>query len=124
MSEAPLNSDETLQAEIVETRKALDTVSKGLVQLEKVIEQHYTPEKIEQLVTDLCHANDVRRDKNGDEYRTPNWEARKNGLNYVLSLLRYTKKDATPVDQAATKIVFQIVNNPSAPAIAKKEEPQ
>lgn len=111
-----------IEAKIIGVERDLEKTEKGLSQLEKTIQKHFTPEKIEALVVDLCTANDIKRDRNGEEYTTPNWEARKNGLDRVLGLLKYTKKDATPVDQGATKIVFQIVNNPPALIPSKSDE--
>ncbi len=99
-----------LEAEIVKTSTELVKSEKGLNQLERILNTQFTPEKIQKYIQDLCEAEDTRMTAAGP-ITTPNWEARKNGLDRVLSLLRYTKKDGFVEEKAPAKIVFIINNN-------------
>lgn len=106
--------------EIVQVKGEIAKLDSQLSKLEEVLRKKWTPEKIAKLLSNMCEASDVKKDKMGNDYETPNWDARKNGFDRLTGMLRYTKKESQPVDQGATKIVFQIVNNP--PAEKKSEE--
>lgn len=97
--------------EIVQNTKELAQVNSKLSYLESILETSFTPEKIKGLLADLCEASDVVVTKEGDTIQKPNWDARKNGLDRVLKLLKYTnQKDMVEGTLTPTKIVFNIVN--------------
>jgi len=102
------------EIELVEKSRAIIQSDKSLNELERILQAEFPPERIRKLIVDLCEAEDVRMSKMG-AYATPNWDARKNGIDRVLNLLRYTKKEGRVIDGPPTKIVFQILNNTSAP---------
>lgn len=46
----------------------------------------YTPERIEKKVGEMWDAKDVKTDRNGEKYETPNWKAQEAALKTVLQL--------------------------------------
>lgn len=102
----------SLPAEIMETTSKLIAVNKSLAYLEGILSKTFTPEKIKSLLVDLCEASDVIVTKEGDEIKKPNWDARKNGVDRVLKLLKYTNKNDNAAEGSLTptKIIFNIVN--------------
>lgn len=111
----------TNEAEIVTQAPRLVKSAEGLSRLERLLEKDFPQEKLVGYLRDLCEAEDVKMTKEGMEYRAPNWDARKNGLDRVLELLRYKRKNEPVVgDGPPVKLIFNVVN----PIIeAKREEP-
>lgn len=97
--------------EIIETERELAKVDEGLSQLVRVLKQRYSPEKVADMLGEMCEANDMKVDKDGGEHFNPDWQTRVKGWDRLTAMLGYTKKDATPVESGATKIVFNIVQN-------------
>lgn len=96
-------------AEIVEAQaQDLISTADGLALLEVHLKEAFPQEKIRKLLEDLCGAEDIKMSKLG-EYRTPNWLARKNGLDRVLDLLRYKQVVETTGHRVPTKVVFNTI---------------
>lgn len=51
----------------------------------KIIE-HYTPDRIEKKVGEMWDAKDIKTDRNGEKYETPNWKAQDSALKTVLQI--------------------------------------
>lgn len=109
----------TTDAEIVAEAPKLVKSAEGLSRLERLLEKDFPQEKLVGYLRDLCEAEDVKMTKEGVEYRAPNWDARKNGLDRVLDLLRYRRKNEPVVGEGApVKLIFNVVN----PTIEAKRE--
>lgn len=101
----PKMSDEERAGKLVK-------VEAEIARLDKILRETATPEQINRWIIDLCNAMDVKRGKDGEEYLTPAWNARVNGLDRVLNQLRYVSKE--PVVKPVTssnKIIIQVIDN-------------
>lgn len=82
----------------------------GLTRFQAKIQEAFPLETLVGYVKDLCEAEDIRMSKRGEEFRTPNWDARKNGLDRALQVLGYRHKDEAPREAAPVQIVISVVN--------------
>lgn len=84
----------------------------GLAKLHLYLEEEFPQERIKNLIKDLCSANDLKMDRSGTRFESPNWAARTNGLDRVLKLLKYSSADDHPGrDIPPTKIVFNVISH-------------
>lgn len=99
------------EAEIVEAAPKLIKSPDGLNRLERMLEKTFPTETLVSYLQDLCQAEDTKIDKEGNHHQVPNWDARKNGLDRVIELLRYKRKDApTSGEGMPVKLIFNVVN--------------
>lgn len=98
----------------------LISTGEGLALLERYLQEAFPQDAIKKMILDLCTAEDVRMGKTG-EYRTPNWQARRDGLDRVLKLLKYTAAvEHAGSQRLPTKVTFNVVN--ITPESAKQEQ--
>jgi hypothetical protein len=96
-------------AEIVEAQaKDLINTSEGLELLEKLLKETFPQPKIRDYIRDLCEAEDIKMSKMGP-YKTPNWRARKDGLDKVLDLLNFKRVVDMTGQRVPTKVVFNTI---------------
>lgn len=106
-----------VKAEVVPAPSKLETMLKteeGLTKLERMLRDTFTEDKIVQYIGDLCEAEDIKMTKEGAEWRTPNWTARKEGLDRVLELLRIRKQEKDGPGREHHNVV-KLTFNVSAP---------
>jgi hypothetical protein len=89
------------------------TGSSFLEQVRSKIIEAYTPERIEKKVSEMWDAKDVRSDKNGEKYETPNWKAQDAALKTVLQIQGMEMGEEKQQRVAPTKITV-IVNGNTA----------
>lgn len=111
--------------EIVDTKGSeIQRVEHEIKRFERFLSEQAPPELIGQLLLDICHAENIHRDQNGNEYRTPAWASRVQGLDRLLQARRFvTKEDTVPKPQV-NKIVIQVIEAAKEPpkAISSQEE--
>lgn len=109
-----MSENEVMPAEIVDKATELVRTEEGLAMLEKVLKETFTPEALKKMLLDLCQAEDIKMSKEG-AYTTPNWSARRDGLDRVMNVLGYGGKDENSGSggggRLPSKIVFNIVQN-------------
>lgn len=69
--------------------KSLESKRTGSSFLEQVrakIIEVYTPDRIEKKVSEMWDAKDIKTDRNGETYETPNWKAQDSALKTVLQI--------------------------------------
>jgi hypothetical protein len=83
----------------------------GMVIFRDMVKSKFSDERIVQMIDDLCAANDLRFDKDGNITSIPNWSARTDGLDRVLKIMRYMGESGKEfkIDHP-TKVVFNVVN--------------
>lgn len=98
---------------IDDNRKAIAEVAEKANQLERILSDVATPERIKKWILDICEAENIKRTADGVEYATPDWDARVKGLDRVMSLLKYNPKDPkiTVNNNQPTKIIIQVIDN-------------
>lgn len=98
--------------EIVDKSKELDPIRKAIKELESQLLESAKPEQIKEWILDLCKANDIKMDKFGQQFETPNWHARDRGLERIFQLLKVQQADdGKPQGNMPTKISIQIIDN-------------
>lgn len=99
-----------------EAEKRLTTFQEAVKTLEKQLAEAAPPEQIKQWIIDLCNANDIKMDREGNTYEVPNWAARDRGLERVFQILKVQQsKEGNPQGNMPTKISINVINQP-APA--------
>lgn len=116
-----MQESKAVDAEIVELDRDIVAFDNNLKQLEILMNKTFPPDKINQLIMDLCTADDSVFTKDGDERKTPNWAARKAGLEKVMGVLKYAKKESVTSDNAPSKIIIQ-VHQQAAPEVKRVRE--
>lgn len=89
-------------------------LTENAFQLERILAEVATPEKVKKWLIDICEAEDVRLDRNGEEWRSPDWEARVKGIDRVMAILHYTSKEPKVTLHQPTKIMIQVIDNKPA----------
>lgn len=110
------------------TVKAIVSSPVGTVVMETLLADHFDNSKIVNKLQDLWTAQDTKFSKETGFYKSPNWEAQKNGLDRVLELRGYKRKDSNEGLIIPTQIVFNVQSIPNGlnkeNAIETKEIPQ
>lgn len=88
--------------------------------MENLLKEHYGDKKIIDKIKDLWTAEDTKFSKEAGFYKTPNWEAQKNGLDRVLELRGYKKKDSGTDVVIPTQINFNVQTMPPEAVIETK----
>lgn len=110
----PVN--QAIVPEVVDKGKRIDSIKKVIMELESQLLEAAPPEKIKGWILDLCQANDIKVDKFGDRFETPNWHARDRGIERIFQLLKIQQSDdGKPQGNMPTKISIQIIDNRPAP---------
>jgi len=94
----------------------LITEEQGLVIFRNMVKSRFSNERIVAMLDDLCRASDVDVDKLGNILERPDWQARRDGLDRVLKIMRYMGIDNKEfkIDHP-TKVVFNVVNYTKPP---------
>lgn len=83
----------------------------GIAIFRDLMKERFNDDRIVQMIDDLCNASDVSKDKLGNLIERPDWQARKDGLDRVLKIMRYMGIDGKEfkIDHP-TKVIFNVVN--------------
>lgn len=100
----PITMPEILEAQT----KGMISTSEGFELLEKLLRETFPQDRIKELINELCKAEDIKMSKAG-KYTTPNWRARREGLDRVIDLLNYTKTVDAVGRSLPTKVVFNTI---------------
>jgi hypothetical protein len=104
-----VNTGQPVNPEIVETGNAIRKLEAHVVELRELSLKRFPAKRIVKMVEDLCTANNVRMTKYG-EIETPDWEARKNGLDRVMAIGGFDKRESISQDRSPSKIIIQVLN--------------
>jgi hypothetical protein len=98
--------------DILEARAdGLISSEQGLVIFRQMVKDKFSDERIVSMIDELCRANDVNIDREGNISEVPNWSARTDGLDRVLKIMAYMGKDGKEIKiDHPTKVVFNVVN--------------
>ncbi len=100
--------------EIVASQGIRDLVAieKSIALLESELQKVATPQQVAKWILELCEANNLRVDSQGNQYKTPDWNARKGGLEMVMAQLNLQSKNQ-PVQKVTgdTKILIQVIDS-------------
>jgi len=101
--------------------RGLITEEQGMVIFRNLVKKSFSNERIVSMLDDLCKASDVAVDKLGNLLERPDWQARRDGLDRVLKIMRYMGIDGKEfkIDHP-TKVVFNVVNYQPKEPIEKK----
>lgn len=102
--------------------KDLAVAERGLAELEALAKKAFPPKRIVSLIEDLCTAEDVSMTNRGERYVTPNWGARKSGVEKAMGILHYEHKESKYSNGAPSKIVIQVLQKAEPEHKPKKEE--
>lgn len=94
-----------------EIQQKIDEIKRVKKELQTLAAQEFTPKRIVSMVKDLAEANQFRRDSNGNEYTTPDWNAREKGLVHAMDLTgtRSRPEETGPLGGGPAKVVFNVV---------------
>jgi hypothetical protein len=107
--------------DILEARaKDLITEEQGMVIFRQMVKGKFDNERIVTMLDDLCKASDVSVDKLGNLLERPDWQARRDGLDRVLKIMRYMGIDEKgfKIDHP-TKVTFNVINYQPKPSEQK-----
>lgn len=85
--------------------------AQGMVIFRQMVKGKFSDDRIVTMIDELCRANDVQMDREGNISEVPNWTARKDGLDRVLKIMSYMGQDGKEfkIDHP-TKVIFNMVN--------------
>ena len=83
----------------------------GIVIFRDLVKAKFSDERLVQMIDELCRANDLKFDHEGNMSEVPNWSARTDGLDRVLKIMKYMGVDGKEfkIDHP-TKVIFNMVN--------------